>query len=150
MTQEPQTLAEANRQIFHRYLVIVQRALQFEDKFAEDRRLCLVNLEWMCAEGAQANMADDKASRWLGFVQGCLAMRGLIDVDIEREITRPMLRLFHDMTCDPSDLGHDILEVSWEDADSVLHSLSMVAAEEDEDLADDFPDDDDDESWHED
>ena len=34
----------------------------------------------------------DKMCRWLGFVQGVLAVQGIIDVDTEREYTRP---LFH-------------------------------------------------------
>lgn len=34
----------------------------------------------------------DKMCRWLGFVQGVLAVQGIIDVDFERDYTRP---LFH-------------------------------------------------------
>ena len=34
----------------------------------------------------------DKMCRWLGFVQGVLAVRGITDVDVERDYTRP---LFH-------------------------------------------------------
>lgn len=36
----------------------------------------------------------DKLSRWLGFVQGVLAVQGIIDVDEEREFTRP---IFHQL-----------------------------------------------------
>ena len=34
----------------------------------------------------------DKMCRWMGFVQGVLAVQGIIDVDKERDYTRP---LFH-------------------------------------------------------
>ena len=34
----------------------------------------------------------DKLSRWLGFIQGVLAVQGIIDVDEERDFTRP---IFH-------------------------------------------------------
>lgn len=87
------TLSEANWQLFTRYGSLIA-SLDGADPLEDDPRLSLTNLSWMCAEGARLahEMPDDKASRWLGFVQGCLAMRRLIDVDSERDITRP---LFH-------------------------------------------------------
>ena len=36
------------------------------------------------------NMPIDKIARWTGFIQGVLAERGLIDVDDERNRTRPI------------------------------------------------------------
>ena len=62
------------------------------DETQGDDRLSLANLRWICAE-AQIHGEDlpiDKLSRWLGFVQGCLAMRGLISVDVERDVSRPL------------------------------------------------------------
>ena len=38
----------------------------------------------------------DKSSRWIGFVQGVLFSVGLLNVDDEREFTRP---LFHEYYC---------------------------------------------------
>ena len=35
----------------------------------------------------------DKSNRWLGFIQGILCFKQLIDVDEERDFSRP---LFHD------------------------------------------------------
>jgi hypothetical protein len=35
----------------------------------------------------------DKTNRWLGFIQGTMTVYGILDVDEEREFTRP---LFHD------------------------------------------------------
>lgn len=48
----------------------------------------------LCTE-AIINMQSypfDKMCRWMGFVQGVLAVQGIIDVDEERDYTRP---LFH-------------------------------------------------------
>ena len=51
----------------------------------------------LCEE-AIANGTDypfDKMNRWLGFAQGVLAATGVIDVDAEREYTRPLLHQMH-------------------------------------------------------
>ena len=49
------------------------------------------HLRWMCATVADMpDWPDDKAGRWLGFVQGVMAVRGLLEVDAERRATRPM------------------------------------------------------------
>lgn len=66
----------------------------------------LSNLPERCrAEGLQALCGEaieksgkypfDKLNRWLGFVQGVLAAIGAIDVDQEREFSRPLLHSFH-------------------------------------------------------
>lgn len=90
---------DATRELFARYLEIVLQAQAAKAGAAfadapEDPALSLENLAWMCREGArQCGMAPlDKMSRWLGFVQGCLAMRGLVTVGEERDVSRP---LFH-------------------------------------------------------
>ncbi len=52
-----------------------------------------VNLRWMVNRClTDETMPTDKVSRWIGFVQGVLAVHGLLDVDGERDRTRP---LFH-------------------------------------------------------
>lgn len=38
---------------------------------------------------------EDKASRWLGFVQGVLTVGGAIGVDTERDHTRPLFHALH-------------------------------------------------------
>ena len=87
------TLSDANARMFRRHLPIIEAALERGDAAGADPRLSLENLDWMCRTASDPDaMAEDKSSRWLGFVQGCLAMRGLIDVDTERDVTRP---LFH-------------------------------------------------------
>lgn len=87
--------AQATRALLDRYALLIDAAaIEGEDLLAQDARLSLANLAWMCAEAASHCEAwpIDKASRWLGFVQGCLAMRGLIDVDAERGASTP---IFH-------------------------------------------------------
>lgn len=42
------------------------------------------------------NYPFDKMHRWLGFTQGVLSVMGLIDVDEERDFTRPHLHSYHD------------------------------------------------------
>lgn len=54
----------------------------------------LPHLFWMC-ETMVNNLKDDdypldKASRWLGYVQGCLVMKGMLNVDEERDFSRPL------------------------------------------------------------
>ncbi|MFX4299971.1 hypothetical protein [Pseudosulfitobacter pseudonitzschiae] len=87
------TYCATHIELFARYRNICQIArVHREDPFGHDVRLSLENLVWMCTQCISniATWPDDKTGRWLGFVQGCLAMRGLIDVDRERDITRPM------------------------------------------------------------
>lgn len=60
----------------------------------EGDKTSLANCDWMidqCLKNA-TTMPLDKLNRWIGFVQGVLAVRGYLDVDAERERTRP---LFH-------------------------------------------------------
>lgn len=38
----------------------------------------------------------DKLCRWMGFIQGILAIQGLIDVDVERKWSRPILHSLHE------------------------------------------------------
>lgn len=90
------SLTPVHQTLFSHYGEVISSAMEngIEDPFFGNPRLSLENLLWMCKTGEEncANMPEDKASRWLGFVQGCLAMRGLINVDAERSRTRP---LFH-------------------------------------------------------
>lgn len=98
-TQMPRpslSTAAVTRQLFERYLDVIDRASV--DPFATDPRHSLENLAWMCNEAIKraGELPLDKLSRWLGFVQGCLAMRGLIDVDSERNLSRPLFHSAYD------------------------------------------------------
>lgn len=80
--------------LFARYEALIRQE-QRAAEASEDPRLSLDNLVWLCERAREPDLGLplDKISRWLGFVQGCLAMRGLISVDEERDLSRP---LFHD------------------------------------------------------
>lgn len=47
------------------------------------------HLTAMLIEIQSGKITGDKAHRWLGYVQGCMVMRGWLDVDQERDRTRP-------------------------------------------------------------
>ncbi|MFG6080454.1 hypothetical protein ACEUZ9_001058 [Paracoccus litorisediminis] len=103
-------IPEATRIMFERYLGIINQARhEVDPESPGDSRKSLGNLAWMCAEGMDKHDAlpIDKLSRWLGFVQGCLAMRGLISVDAERDFSRP---LFHAAYCTAGDEPPGTLE----------------------------------------
>ena len=56
--------------------------------------LSFPHLRWMC-DTAMSNVAIwpvDKTSRWVGYIQGVMVVRGVLDVAEERDRTRP---LFH-------------------------------------------------------
>lgn len=46
------------------------------------------HLRWMLAE-LPLLLTADKANRWLGFIQACIILQGLTDVQTERDFTRP-------------------------------------------------------------
>lgn len=78
--------------LFARYEALIRQE-QRSAEANDDPRLSLDNLVWLCERARQPDLGlpIDKLSRWLGFVQGCLAMRGLISVDEERDLSRPLL-----------------------------------------------------------
>jgi len=63
---------------------------------SEKTPTCRNHLMWMCTtaitklEEESEDFPIDKASRWLGFVHGVLAMLGDMDVMKERGATRPL------------------------------------------------------------
>lgn len=89
-------LGAATAALFQRYAEIIEaeKASGVVDPLADDPYLSLDNLEWMCSHGSahSDSLPIDKISRWLGCIQGCLAMRGLADLGRERDVSRP---LFH-------------------------------------------------------
>lgn len=81
----------ATRVLFERYQSILERLPQDPTDQSE---IGLANLAWMCRTAIEGidSYPVDKLSRWLGFVQGVLALRGHIKVSEERDFSRP---LFH-------------------------------------------------------
>lgn len=62
------------------------------------------NLSWMTSEILNnQNMPCDKVSRWIGFIQGCMSMKGYLDVDSERDFSREYFHAYyqqHNMSID--------------------------------------------------
>jgi hypothetical protein len=101
----PYTCTKATTEVFARYLRLMESV--GEDPMEGHERLSLKNLRWICEEGIakSGQLPIDKLSRWLGFVQGCLAMRQIIDVDEERDFTRPLFhRAYRDEGSDVPDV----------------------------------------------
>lgn len=79
-------------EIINRYLLV----LKFKYPFQTPAQNCDMpfsgqHLMWMLeAVRDSETMPDTKKHRWLGFVQGVLSYQGLINVDEERDITRPI------------------------------------------------------------
>jgi hypothetical protein len=50
------------------------------------------HLFWMCNEllAQLPYMSPDKSGRWIGYIQGVMAAHGALDVDEERNRTRPL------------------------------------------------------------
>lgn len=81
--------------LFTRYLSIIESSqTKFENNPVKCSHQHLVNL---CNEAINniEKYPTDKLQRWLGFTQGVLAVMQLIDVDEEREYTRPFLHSYH-------------------------------------------------------
>lgn len=74
--------------ILSRYEVVIEKQGVKWAKCNPDPGTDLAHLRWMLTQ-LYGEMPADKAGRWLGFIQGCLAMRGLISVSEERNFTRP-------------------------------------------------------------
>jgi hypothetical protein len=63
------------------------------DNDGDGSETSFANLRWMVERClTDDTMPVDKVSRWVGFIQGVLAVRGLLSVAAERDRTRP---LFH-------------------------------------------------------
>lgn len=59
-------------------------------------RTSLRNLEFLLERIlADEEMPEDKANRWIGFVQGVLAARGILNVDAERNATRQVFHAYY-------------------------------------------------------
>lgn len=89
---DPLLNREALRVLYTRYEPIIEKASPDRTVFANGR-MGLSNLAWLCRTALEQmdSLPIDKTNRWLGFIHGCLGMRGLIDIDEEREFSRPFL-----------------------------------------------------------
>ena len=80
------TLRDITEILSKRYREILEDRGGIDDKLG---KLSNTNLLWMTDELlSNESIPYDKASRWIGFIQGCMAMKGYIDVDEERDFSR--------------------------------------------------------------
>lgn len=51
-------------------------------------------MKWMCRTAVEniGTWPEDKLSRWLGFIQGVLTLRSVIQVTEERDLSRALFR----------------------------------------------------------
>lgn len=71
----------ANRYILNHF----QDYASFENP---DDPIRMGHLKWMLDQICLEYMTETKANRWLGFVQGVLACKSIINVQEERRVTR--------------------------------------------------------------
>ena len=73
-----------------RYIDILQKNKEIgTEKYSSSH---LINMLNTLNENVE-KWSIDKTNRWLGFIQGVMTVYGLLDVDEERDFTRP---LFHE------------------------------------------------------
>lgn len=80
--------------LFGRYAPVCQPGGPLAHALGED---LAARTAWICDAGPRglggaAPFSLDKAQRWLGFVQGVLVAAGVLEIEQERDYTRP---LFH-------------------------------------------------------
>lgn len=88
----------ALKTLFERYLTIVSKNKLILEGLALPERCSYESLTNLLNEAINNTESYplDKMHRWLGFTQGVLSVIGLIDVDEERDFTRPYLHSYHE------------------------------------------------------
>jgi hypothetical protein len=88
------------------YKALEELFLRYKNKVILNKEiLSLKNLPEKCQYNHLLNLINeaytngmsyptDKLHRWLGFIQGVLSVTGIIDVDVERDYTRPLLHAY--------------------------------------------------------
>lgn len=128
-------VAKASVTLFERYSAVLKPLPEFDSTVDGCSR---EHLLWMCQTAIEnaTSWPVDKLSRWLGFVQGVLTLRGLLTVDGEREFSRP---LFHAAYADqgqeaPASVGrerhHNTMELSADDVHRAYGVLMDSALQE--------------------
>lgn len=90
--ENPKTWQEVLNHLFDRYLFLAK-----ENYHVLSARVTPVLTDKVINLSASAitimnDLPEDKANRWLGFVQGVMIAGGVLDIEYERDYTRP---LFH-------------------------------------------------------
>ncbi len=87
------TVRSATKVLFERYIRLIRESAPIVEAY-ESEETSNDHLTWMCVKSLENldKWPEDKLSRWLGYVQGVLAVRYVINVQEERDLSRP---LFH-------------------------------------------------------
>ncbi len=90
-------IIEATHEVLGNLLPMIDDQLQHEALYGRDeteqKEISAENLSWMARHIlSNRDLPSDKISRWLGFIQGVLAVRGRLSVSAERDATRS---IFH-------------------------------------------------------
>lgn len=92
-------LVEATHEVVRKLLPLADTLIDLEGgidaapKAGQQQEVSGINLRWMAFHILEnKHLPIDKISRWLGFMQGVLAVRGLLSVKKERDATRS---IFH-------------------------------------------------------
>ena len=96
MNNNPKEVA-ALKVLFERYLTKTQENKDVFAAFNLPEKCSYDSLIRLLTEAHQNTdqYPTDKMHRWLGFSQGVLSVIGVIDVDEERDFTRPYLHSYH-------------------------------------------------------
>ncbi len=88
--------SDVAKALFERYLAVIESNPGVLSK--THLRCDEHSLKGLCREAIDhtSKYPFDKLNRWIGFVQGVLACQGLIQVDQERNFTRPLLHSLHE------------------------------------------------------
>lgn len=82
-------MSEVPQEILDRYDTVLSHYTRFAVQ-SDDHPTRYAHLRWMLVQ--IPTLENDKAHRWLGFVQGVMRCAGLIDVNVERDFTRPLFK----------------------------------------------------------
>jgi hypothetical protein len=80
--------------MFNRYIAILDVRCK---KCAGKKLADLQHIKWMCTSCIQhiTEWPEDKLNRWLGYVQGILSKYKYIDVEAERDFSRPLFHAYY-------------------------------------------------------
>lgn len=87
--------------LFERYRTLVEKAESINDLCPP---YCTKTSILRLIDEATINIdiyPFDKLNRWLGFIQGVMAVKAVIDVEAERDFSRPLFHLLYEQAPDP-------------------------------------------------
>ena len=109
------TVQDATDTLFKRYNQKIQKNGSMLHPDVK-QRLMLMGIHAL----SHPELPIDKRSRWLGFIQGCLWMEGIIDLEEEREFSRELFQQAYKDEGIPVPESIDVVQANY---DSMLEEL---------------------------